>query len=236
MYPMTQEKEKLLERIKRCLMLGDGTRNNSPEEAATAMEMAHKMMQVYNISLSEIQIDGMKQEKPVRGEGVEKKKFKKWEQYLSNVMAKFCSCGNYISNFYDTESHTNRQKMIFFGLENDVRIAEQTYSILRKVILRMATENGYEGKDEKSYCWGVIHTISKRIEAETKMTKEEEVKCTAVMVIKNQIVEEYRQKLNTELNLKTRKARTLDISSDAYAHGQHDGHSVNLRPNQNIIE
>lgn len=239
MTPMTLEKEKLLERIKRCLMLGNKDKNNSPEEAATAMAMAHKMMKEHNISLSELQLEEMKNEKVVKGEEVDKKRFKPWERYLATVIARFCSCGIYVNNYWDSETRTKRQKMIFFGLEEDVRIAEQTYCIIRKVILRMSTDRGYEGIDKKSYCLGAVSTIGKRVKAEEERKEEkvsDEEKCTAVMVIKNQLVESYRQQLITELGLKTNKTRRQNIDDNAYSHGKRDGHSVNLRPNQNIIE
>ena len=230
--PMTHEKEKLLERIKKCLMLGDHKRNNSPEEVATALNFAKRMMKQYNISLLEIQLDEMKEEEVVEGEGVVKRKFKYWEQYLSNVVAKFCSVGIFVRTSRNGWGRTVRQRVVFFGLKEDVEMAEQTYSILRKVILKMATNHGYKGTDSKSYCAGVVNTLSERVDNEEKMSEEEEKKCTAVMVIKNQIVKKYEE----TLDLKKGQSRSQNIDYSAYDHGKRDGHHVNLRPGRNQIE
>lgn len=238
MTQMTSQKEKLLERIKRCLMLGDSSKNNSPEEAANALNFAQRLMRDNNIHLSEVDFNNMKEEKGMEGEGVEKKKFKYWEGFLATVMAKFCSVGVFKKTYFDINICTYRQKMIFFGLEEDVIIAEQSYSILRKVILSMATNNGYKGTEAKSYCIGVVSTLKDRAEKEEEkeqqeMTPEDSSKCTAIMVIKNQVVEKYKKE---NLSLKDGKSRQQNISHSAYHQGRRDGHSVNMNPNRNTLE
>ena len=222
------EKEKLKERVKRCLKLAGEGRNNSPEEAATALAFANKIMREYNISLSEVQIDDIKKQEVVQGGGVLKKKFKGWEFSLSSVVASLCSCGVFRRTFYLEDS-----KLIFYGIKEDVDLAEQIYSILRKEILRMATSQGFKGAEQRSYCLGVVITLMDRIREEKKEEEalEEGNKCRAVMVIKNQLVKAYTAKL------KLRTARGARVGSySAYDRGRQDGHSVNMRPDRNQLE
>jgi len=191
------------------------------------MAFARKIMNEYNISMSEIDIDDMKKQEVVQNKGIIKRKFKGWEFLLSGAVSKLCSVGVFKRNGYCDS------KIVFFGLKEDVDLAEQIYSILRKELLSMARLKGYKGAEQRSYCLGIVHTMLRRLEEEQKKEEKQEQgeKCKAIMVIKNQLVEQYKVKLRLRPG---RAARVGNYS--AYDRGRMDGHSVNMRPDRNQIE
>lgn len=211
-------------------MLADNSRNPSAHEAAAAMEMANKMMQQYNISLSEIQLEEMKAEKGVEGEGIRKSKFKKWERTLSAVVSDFFCCGSYTKFYWDKEKRSYFQRVVFYGAKDDVYMCEQTFSVLRKTIVRMSSENGYESSQKKSYCWGVVRALHDKVE---QGNKNSDPKCKDVMVIKNQVATKYEEE---NLDLKAPRKSKVNIDDFAYFHGMKDGRNVSLTPDRNTLE
>jgi hypothetical protein len=200
----------------------------SEAEALTAAEMIGKLMQEYDLSMSEIEF--------------------KNEEFLtltidtdSRIAAPIHSVINSIGLYTDTKVWFTRGAKIvysFFGTKKDTEIAGFLYNLLVGAI-KMETESFKKTDSYKlsslngrtktsSFANGMATRLSHRLQ---EMKREQEVKnestsTSLVPVNKMSIVLDQFGKLN--IGLKTSVRRTTAGSYDAYRAGQAAGDRVNI--------
>ncbi|WP_230660426.1 DUF2786 domain-containing protein [Psychrobacter sp. I-STPA10] len=110
--------ERIMDKIKRCLAL---SKSSNETESATALRQAHKMMEQYGISMTDIKLADIQQKhsqyRVARRPSV-------YLTTLSIMIAQIFGCEVYIDNV------NNKGKYCFVGLEMHTKIASYAYDVL----------------------------------------------------------------------------------------------------------
>jgi len=221
------KREKIANKIKE-LMKKTTSNGCSEAEALTAAEMVGKLMQEYDLSMTEIEF--------------------KNEEFLthtittnSRVAAPIHSVITAIGIYTDTKVWFTRGTKIvysFFGTKKDTEIAEFLYQLLVGA-LKKETENFKKSETYKlsslngktkttSFANGMATRLANRLQ---EMKREQEVKnestsTSLVPVNKMSVVKDMFDQLNMQLKSSVR--RTTAKSYDAYRAGQAAGDRVNI--------
>lgn len=212
-----QQRESIIEKIKKCLSLSKSSNEN---EAAVALEQARKLMEKYNIDMSDVEKSEINQFTVAGGLCVKPPMF---EVILVNSIAKMYGC----TAFSSLKVHNGRVNSMwnFAGYGPSAEIASYTFSVLYRK-LRSARNDFIKatfGKDatrkEKidagdSYCVGWVYSAIQTI-----------------IDIKED--EETVKKLKDSLTLTTGSNKSKDISeylknASAVNAGVADGKNVEL--------
>lgn len=116
-------KEKVLDKIKKLLALGDSNKNDSDEEAKRAMLKAQELMAKYDISAEEVEGE---EEEQYSHEECEHKWDYAYRIPLANVLSKNFRCMVY----------TRGKKVVFMGHSSDAKICKATFEFAYQFIQR----------------------------------------------------------------------------------------------------
>lgn len=156
-----KHKEDIVEKIKKLLALADENKNNSDEEAKSAMLMAQKLMAKYDISVEEVE----GQEEPEYShEMCEHKWDYAYRVPLAQVLSKNFRCMNYRCG----------KKIVFMGHPSDAKICKATfefaYSFIQKrgnQIYNKRYSMGYNTKGVfNSYANGFISGLKEALDTQ----------------------------------------------------------------------
>lgn len=206
-----ETKEKILEKIKGLLALGDSSRNNSEEEAKAAMLKAQQLMAKYDISAEEV--DG-EDEEQYSHEMCEHKWDYAYRIPLAGVLAKNFRCRVY----------TRGKRVVFMGHPSDAKICKATFEFAYQFIQKKGNalynkrySMGYPTRGVfNSYAHGFIVGLQEAFD----------VQCQALAIVTPQdVIDEF---TNLSKDWKTKKRK--DISDDAtdvqvWHEGRRDGKS-----------
>ena len=157
-------KEEVLEKVKALLALGDSSRNNSEEEAKSAMLMAQKLMAKYDISVEEV--NEKEDEEQYAHEMCEHK----WDYAhripLAQVLSKNFRCMLYCVG----------KKIVFMGHPADAKICKATFEFAYQFIQRKGNSiynkrysMGYSTKGVfNSYAHGFISGLKESFDVQCK--------------------------------------------------------------------
>jgi hypothetical protein len=125
---------KILSKIKKCLALGESP---EPQEAASAMRQAQKMMDKYNVSMGEIN-------RPSIGESSIKSKVsvsvvKPWELRLVSLIAKAFGC-KIMWTSSTSYSKDVYGKYTFIGIDTQVMLAQYAGEVLLRKLFSSRTK------------------------------------------------------------------------------------------------
>jgi hypothetical protein len=241
-----EELQKIVDRIRACLALGDSEKNSSPEEVETALRMAKLLMAKYSLSMDDIAQDSSGNGITVEGMA-ERSGAPKWEYSLCRVCNELFDTRSYIQ----VGDKRYRKKLMFVGYPADVAISVEVYKLLilelRNMGNKWIAENLSEENTQKmnltrkhKYLYGIVITLIRRAkEMATKsqedvhteysgmacgLTRDEEKQMAGLVLRKKKEVDEW-----METNLELTPARRTDNSKrnvDAYASGLVDGKKV----------
>lgn len=107
-------RDEILNKIKKLLALGDASKNNSEEEAQSAMLMAQKLMAKYDISAEDVEGE---EEEQYSHEMCEHKWDYAYRIPLANVLSKNFRCMVYVRG----------KKIVFMGHPSDAKICKATF-------------------------------------------------------------------------------------------------------------
>jgi len=215
----------IMDRIRKLFALGDKNRNPNEGEVKTALAMASKLMQKYNLTLSEIDLE--KQKDDIGKEYTKTKaSISFWERRLGSMVAKLFDCENVINANYNRD-----RGWIFIGFKEEAKLASQCYEYLDNVIRILA--NTYS-KHKLDFYAGITDRLQERIEEEIKLrTPKETSKCTAIVCCKNKLIEIWEKK-NMTLTTEHRKMPNIDEISPDYYKGYLAGGDIDLQNKQKI--
>lgn len=117
-------KDRVLQRIKDLFALGDPSRNNSDEEAKTAMLIAQKMMAKYDISIEEV--NGAEEEEKYSHEMCEHKWDYAYRVPLASILAENFRCMLYMQG----------KRIVFMGHPSDAKICKATFEFAYQFIMK----------------------------------------------------------------------------------------------------
>lgn len=221
------KRDEIIQKIRGCFALGDVNRNPSPEEAATALAMAQKLMNEYQISL--VEIEGANAEDTP--EDIIEERLdaaRRWESLLTMVCVNLFGVKSIQKNSYAGRFH------VFIGFDSDVALSIEVYKILKAEIEQMAkmwrkTNNG--GRVDQ-FSLGVVLTLLERSWVKpVQSTPEMQTKINALVVVKNNAVEKWTDEKYPNLrNIRGGSVR----SSHALLAGRVAGQNVGLSFRSNV--
>lgn len=208
-----------VDKVRKLLALANDSASTE-EEAATAMAMAHKLMQKHRIA--EIELD---QESKDEGFEVDPtpfaymgKKHTSWKTSLANAMAHHNGCYIWL----------NGSNICIAGRPQDTEVARTMYKFVARQVMTMAT--GYKGKGAKwlrAWRVGVIVTIDERLRTITEELKRETTS-TALVVVENRAVE-VANYVHSKMRFgKSRGGSRTGYDTDGWLQGRADGHKVRI--------
>lgn len=212
------EQESIIKRIQKVFKLAENA--GSLEEAQTAMEMAHAMLEKYNITLQDV------------------KDFPEDDIFEEGVILTGKSLSAHISiltgaimHLYDCRAIFSREEkgsiLTFVGIGVDPVLASQTFEFLLSFAKRKMREYRFRYSTEKNdYLYGFSRKIQQRA-YEMKPEVEEKGNTSAgneLVLVKRGVVDKYIENKNLG---KSRKPRSRRFSAEMRA-GIDDGASVNL--------
>lgn len=202
-------KEEMLEKVKKLLALGDASKNNSDEEAKSAMLMAQKLMAKYDISVEEA-------EEPEEQQYAHEMCEHKWDYAyrvpLAQVLAKNFRCMVY----------NHGKRIVFMGHPSDAKICKATFEFAYQFIQRRGNSiynkrysMGYSTKGVfNSYATGFIQGLQEAFN----------VQCKALAIITPPDVVEQFNEISKDWHTKKSKGiRATDAES--WREGKKDGKS-----------
>lgn len=223
---MDEEKLAAMQKIMKLLELGkEGNGAYTPEQEA-ANTMAAKLMAKYAIDFTELRASNSK------GHVFEKMVidpldvvYCDWEACLANSIAKA----------FDVRMVNSKHPVWtinFMGVKSDLEIVIFFYRHLRRTVGRKSEIEFKRKADQETYAYGMVRTISQRLQDLYKKREEVmESDCRAMVLVKTDGLEKFVKDMFPSLT--TSKARTLKGSSEAYSRGLADGQKVGLnRPIQ----
>lgn len=202
-------KEKILDKIKGLLALGDAAKNNSDEEAMAAMLKAQELMAKYDISAEEI---GDENQEQYSHEMCEHKWDYAYRIPLAQVLAKNFRCMCYI----------RRKRIVFMGHPSDAKICKATFEFAYSFIMKTGNSiynkrysAGYPTKGVfNSYAGGFIVGLQEAFN----------VQCQALAIVTPQdVIDEF---TNLTKDYATKKCKTLvkdDMDYGVWSEGRRDG-------------
>lgn len=125
--------QKVIDKIMKCLAL---SKSSNPNEAATALRHAQKLMATHNLTMSEVEISRVTEHRITVG-----KRTTYWRNLLSATVADALNCRHLISK------NRNGIKIYeFIGIGEAPEICAYTYEVLARQLL--ADEKAFKASDE----------------------------------------------------------------------------------------
>lgn len=216
---MDIEKKKLLERIKHLLALGDKNKNNSVKEAEAAFSKAQEMMAKYNISLSDVDVEAIKNEETGEVRSPERSKRQTWETILAEACAKLFDAGVICSR-----KGTNLYHYQFVGVKADAEMACEVYCIMNKMAKKLSLPYSKISNTHRiSFCIGFARAIYVKVKDKPEVVA---ANCHKLVVIKDKIVKDM---IKERTNGKTMEFRTpSSFDAEAYRDGLVAGEKTNI--------
>lgn len=211
----------VIERIRLIL-----ARAESPDEgeATIAMEMAHKMLKKYNLSLSDMEF-----EKETIVEKVyeqEDKPVPTWKQAFLLHITK----ANYCQAYYNTDTDV----FIMVGRTVNISTAQSMSKYLINTVQRMARKYPGDLEEKRDYRLGLVKTLGYRLEQLIAKEKVETPTSTALVLREAGAVDKYLAKVHPQLHLQTSERQVRFVPAGeideykAFDQGAIDGQGVPL--------
>jgi hypothetical protein len=231
---MEDDKKRIIDIIKKCLALGDSSRNNSEGEIANALAAAKRLMDQHNLSMAEV----AESDQPQREEIIEHKMEERagapnWEYDLPRVCNNLFGTRHFISIGYPSY----KRKVVFVGYPSDVALAVEVYKLLWMEMMEMGRVWSYENPSPEltnkqrlvrrfKYIEGIVETLSYRSASHYQgFSKKEE---TALTVYDKKKADEIQGWLKSHYDLGPMRRRDTGLHDDAREAGNTDGKKVSL--------
>ena len=224
MMDKNQDLKLIMERIRKVLAMAESPH---PEEAATAAEMAHKMLKEYNLTLGDLEI-GQEEIKEVTYDTYHR--IASWKKILLLQIMRTNYCESY-SSVFKRPAYTMGERgdsdisFIIVGREANIAIAKMMADYLISTVEKQAKKYGGGNDRMKSYKVGMTNTLCERLKAMIQQDSVESPESTALVLRENAKVEDYMNKM-TGGKVEKVSANLTDIS--AFLDGKKDGYSISL--------
>jgi len=222
-----QERDKIIERIRKILALAKGTTFEG--EASTAMAMAQSYMKQYGLSLSEVELKE-ELEEPIHKDPINREvgNQEKWELDMCKGLAVLFDCKMILV----PTKHDRGWQAAFIGFEKDTQMCKLVFQVLL-VGAKSAAGKLYPGDMNgiRSFLAGLGRGILNRCweEKEQARTDAGGVANRYALVVQSK-TDKVKTWISTNLELKTAKSRSggANINPVAYALGAHHAKKMDL--------
>lgn len=215
----------IIERIRKCLSLGDRSKGATEAEAQTAISMAQKLMAQHNLSMSDVDFkkeveSGAKEATYEHG----RSQLDEYEKRLARLMDTLFDVEHFLTDVYKKEEMIWRAGIKFVGVGVDPDVANAAYLSMLGTIRRMGAGTAYQGASKRHYMMGVIDGLISRAEQERRAEKQAAVKSREMVVTKGAVIKAQLAKYE----LKSCRASSVQPGINEYAHGIKDSAKVSL--------
>lgn len=231
---MTQDRAKIIEKVSKLLNMANDKRANE-QEALVAAEKATKLMEEYNINMTEVGLKKAEASGMVARSCIYYNNWRLGDHELAQPISRLCDCKYW--------RITNTNNFEFFGLKHDAEYAMFLYEMLSNTILieleaykagpKFAESAKYENKITlyRSFIRAMQLRLAERL-YEMALIKEDNVRKahstgTSLIVLKNQVVDQAFKESGMKIKSDNKKLREAK-SEDAYAEGLAGGDRVNI--------
>ncbi len=233
------DREKIIERIKSLMALGDSSRNDSEAEAATAIKKMQELLQKHNLDISEISVDDPNAVKV--GEGIvdeisaefRKSSLSSWEGSLAATVGSATETKAYTEMHYIPGTKSGKIfKIRFIGTPWDVAVAKEMYKFLHSTIKRLSIRY-YPNKssDQRCFMEGCCGRLNERIsEQNAKFRNQQQTnqKYALMVVSKKDAIDIYCKE-----KLQMMKAKKIGFGQGennnmAYQHGRSAANKIDI--------
>ena len=169
-------KDKVIEKIKKLLILADKNKNSNLEEATAAAEKAQALMEKHRIEQAMLNIQDALGLEQLNDEGLPNN----WKVFLAFVLAKHNGCYIIKSQDYDQDN-----KVLIVGEYQDIKSIQTIYKYLvlelnrlciASIIRYQAVTKHLPNKDfAESFYTGAIQTIDCRLQETNKTVRNEHI-------------------------------------------------------------
>lgn len=221
--------EKMIEKIKKVMELAE--RGSTEAERDTAMLQAQKLLDKYNISMS--QIDTAKKDKKyIEGEGIRStSKGSLMENVVTDIIGKYYNVEIIISNSRDAYGFKERTLRIF-GQKHNVTVACYMHNWLSTEFDQRwndyKTENSLKGTKHKStYIFGLYSGLDGKLQSQREELVKEYTGTMDVAVLDETAL--ILNWLKSQMDIKDgKKGKVNIVDGMTFAAGQKDGASISL--------
>lgn len=221
---MDEQLKKVIERIKKCLALAQ---SDNPNEAATAMRQAQKLMREYNLTEASLHISNINENTVKFGNGA--RRAPEWMNKLAGTCALAFDC----HVIFSTNRFLNQKQIIYVGIGEAPKMAEYCYEVLARQLVHARNEyckklKILHGQVSRIYSnsfalgW-VIAVRSKLEEMKSKDDQEDSQKNNNALVkVSGSIIDDYLKKMFGEIpEMKSSQANhELESLKNGYKEGQ----------------
>lgn len=225
--------QKVVDRIKKLLSLGDKQKNSNENEAMLALERAHAMMREHGIQMAELTAEDDEIEiNIVRWSDEERSQYDTWVSIMASATAELFGCQNIL--FKSNAANRYRVRMCFVGEENDIELAKNVWPWLVKCCRRSATATLGSGwtSSHRSFAEAFaarIYTRSKEIAEQSKRpVTAEDHKYAMVVVAKDDALFDFMSKHFPNLTRGKKRGFRGDYDHASALAGANAGDRVNL--------
>ncbi|AMK09618.1 DUF2786 domain-containing protein [Pseudodesulfovibrio indicus] len=209
----------IIKKIQKLLSLAS---SDNEHEAAAAAAKAQALLSEYNLAMSDIPEQETRETKAERAKARTRQRLEDWAFALANHTADAFDC----RYFHSADGHT-----VFVGVGADQEVCAWTFHYLYRTLLRMGStylreqcrrlrSNRSRDAARISYLNGVVYTVSKRLQAQKKVTPVTE---SALVPVKESAIEAEMPDDLRHREPKKRKVRDRDLLN-----GLRDGRAVPL--------
>ena len=211
--------ERIVDKIRKLLALG----SNNPEsnEAGAALKKAAELAEMYGLSLADVdKTSGETKIERMTLATVNMRRYGMWMSPLAGKIAKIFDCHVVISA--DGGDYT------FVGTPTDMQLAIWYFKLIRLKIIRQGKSKFKTIKEQKTYGWGAVLTVTERLEEMFVKTQENirTADTKALVVVKNDTVVKKFHEMYP--NLRTQKSKITLGSREAFEAGQQDGRRMGI--------
>ena len=192
-------------------------------EAALAAAKVHQLLATYNLSLTEVEAQGVQSAQTMRIEGWKTSRLLPWERLLWLATCKLYFCCSTLS--------VGRSFII--GRSHNVIVAKEMLSYLMHTVQRLRKEHYGKGRRFlDSFAYGCAQSITDKIKALIAEREPAAVKTTLPAVRQNYRAEVYTYLADhgTRLRKRSSTPRKLKVDPEGYAAGRVAGETVGLDP------
>ena len=229
------ELDKILDKVRKLLALAGN--NSNQHEAASAAEMAARILDEYNLTLTDVEVREIV-ECAVKFNTMNTQD---WYGMLAVTVANVFDC--YVFKRVDDTEKNSRA--VFVGTRSDAEVASYVYMYLFNVCTRLikkAVDDNQtdsdnrmsRGKARKAYSYGLVNSLEKRIISFYGKRCKENEKVVGVsgksgkelMVIKENAIDKYLNSIDRERNYKKTKIDSVD--TNLFERGITDANGISL--------
>lgn len=203
-------KDELIDKVKKLLNLADSSRNNSDEEAKSALLRAQQLMTKYDLSIEEVSEESGPEYSQEICEN-------KWN-YAYRVPLAAILADNFRCKFY-----SHGKSIAFMGHPSDARLAKETFEFAYKYIMRQGNALYNKRYQMGQPTKGVFNSYAKGFLAGLKSAFDRQ--CVALQIVTPPDVVDHFEEMTRNWKVSHTKMRQDRLDADSYLQGERDGKS-----------